>query len=175
MHETYQTAGFRTRFGALFLDAILFIPFFFLTEKLLGKSSAEIIMSIAWLSYNILFLWRQGATIGKKLFSVRVVTVDGQHLGLGRVLLRETVGRIASGILNLGYIWVVADKKNQGFHDKIAGTLVLRVDKTGNFIPRTTPPSGSWLLFFLAFVLFIGLPILGLVVALLSFPLRSTF
>ena len=40
--------------------------------------------------------------------------------------LRETVGKLVSAlILLLGFLWILWDKDRQGWHDKIAGTLVV--------------------------------------------------
>jgi RDD family. len=47
-------------------------------------------------------------------------------IGYGKGFLRW-VGMIISGlVLLLGYIWILIDKKNQGWHDKIAGTYVIK-------------------------------------------------
>jgi len=47
--------------------------------------------------------------------------------GFGRMLLRETLGKIVSGLfLGLGYFWAVFDRDSQAWHDKIAGTVVLK-------------------------------------------------
>ena len=69
----------------------------------------------------------RGATVGKKVFGMRVVTADGQKIGFGRSLLRHTVGYFVSGIVfGLGFIWIGFDPHKQGWHDKIAGTYVVR-------------------------------------------------
>lgn len=68
-----------------------------------------------------------GATIGKKVFGLKVVKPDGTPPGFGRALLRQTVGYWVSGaVFYLGFIWVALDEHKQGWHDKIAGTYVVR-------------------------------------------------
>lgn len=68
-----------------------------------------------------------GATLGKKAFGIKVVREDGSAPGLGRSILRETIGKIASGsIFNLGYLWAAFDPRKQTWHDKIADTYVIR-------------------------------------------------
>jgi uncharacterized RDD family membrane protein YckC len=72
-------------------------------------------------------LTARGATIGKKVFGMRVVTADGQNIGFGRSLLRHTVGYFVSGLFfGLGFLWIGFDPHKQGWHDKIAGTYVVR-------------------------------------------------
>jgi uncharacterized RDD family membrane protein YckC len=73
----------------------------------------------------ILF-WRfRGATPGKMLISARIV--DAKTLGAPST--GQLVGRyfayILSSILMLGFLWIAFDKRKQGWHDKLAGTVVI--------------------------------------------------
>ena len=75
------------------------------------------------IGYNVGFWMLSGQTPGKRLLGVRVMRTDGTRLKLGNALRRQ-VGYWISGILYLGYIWILFDSKRQGFHDKLAGTIV---------------------------------------------------
>jgi uncharacterized RDD family membrane protein YckC len=76
--------------------------------------------------YNIFFIWKYGATLGKKWLKIKVVSIDSQPLSLGQVILRETIGKFLSGlILQLGYLWALWDKNRQTWHDKLAKTYVV--------------------------------------------------
>jgi uncharacterized RDD family membrane protein YckC len=51
---------------------------------------------------------------------------DGSAPGLGRSFLRY-IGYFVSGLaLGIGFLWVAFDSRKQGWHDKIAGTVVIR-------------------------------------------------
>jgi uncharacterized RDD family membrane protein YckC len=90
---------------------------------LLGLGVLAIVLTVLY--YTI--LTARGATIGKKVFGMRVVTADGQNIGFGRSLLRHTVGYFVSGLFfGLGFLWIGFDPHKQGWHDKIAGTYVVR-------------------------------------------------
>ena len=40
--------------------------------------------------------------------------------GFGTMFLREIIGKaISSMVLSLGFIWILLDDKNQGWHDKL--------------------------------------------------------
>jgi uncharacterized RDD family membrane protein YckC len=68
-----------------------------------------------------------GATIGKKVFGLKVVKENGDVPGFGVALLRQTIGYWVSGaIFDLGFLWVAFDDKKQGWHDKICQTYVVR-------------------------------------------------
>jgi uncharacterized RDD family membrane protein YckC len=58
---------------------------------------------------------------------IKVVSVNGGNLTYGQAILREVLGKWLSGLfLNLGYLWTVFDSKKQSWHDKIAGSVVIR-------------------------------------------------
>ncbi len=69
-----------------------------------------------------------GQTLGKTLAGIKVISVDGSSVSLGKALLRY-LGYILSGaLLSLGFLWVALDPKRQGWHDKMAGTYVVHSD-----------------------------------------------
>ena len=76
------------------------------------------------LIYDVGFWVLAGQTPGKRLMGLLVVRTNGGRLKLGSALLRW-VGYWVSGILFLGFLWVLLDSKRQGFHDKLARTLVV--------------------------------------------------
>jgi uncharacterized RDD family membrane protein YckC len=67
------------------------------------------------------------ATPGKMLISARIVDAKtGGKPGLGQCILRY-LGYFVSIIpFGLGLLWVAFDPRKQGWHDKIAGTVVVR-------------------------------------------------
>lgn len=78
----------------------------------------------------IIFWLARGATPGKMVIGARLV--DAATLGkltTGQAILRY-IGYYASTIpLLLGLVWVGFDARKQGWHDKIAGTLVIKAPK----------------------------------------------
>lgn len=67
-----------------------------------------------------------GQTPGKMLFDLRVIQADGEPLTAPCSLLRAA-GLVVGGLLLfLGPLWAVVDPHKQGFHDKLAGTYVIR-------------------------------------------------
>ncbi len=85
-----------------------------------------ILASILTLAYYVV-LTASGATLGKKVFGLKVVKADGSTPGFGSALLRHTIGYFVSGLFcMLGFIWIIFDPHHQGWHDKIAGTYVVR-------------------------------------------------
>ncbi|HSW96519.1 MAG TPA: signal peptidase I [Candidatus Saccharimonadales bacterium] len=88
--------------------------------------------------YGTLFIWKKGATPGKMIFKLKVVTTYYRPIGFWSALFRESIGKwISSLIFNLGYLWVLIDKKNQAWHDKMAHTFVVKLTENKNLIPGT--------------------------------------
>ena len=78
-------------------------------------------------AYFIYFYGTTGQTPGKKLLGLKVVRTDGKPMTLGIAFLRW-VGYIISKLpFFLGFIWVAFDGRKQGWHDKIAGTYVIKI------------------------------------------------
>lgn len=143
-------AGFWARFAASIIDglilSLIFLPVNFLfwvvdqniyfwgawnVER--GISSGLVLLFnlvrtlVSWAYYSYL-TGRYGATLGKKLLGLRVVSEDLQPITYGTAIVREIPAKLLSALAcMLGYIWVGFDTRKQGWHDKIAGTLVIQV------------------------------------------------
>lgn len=86
-----------------------------------------VVAFVGYVAVLCVFLAR-GKSPGKALAGIRVVDKrNGSFPGFGRMLLRETLGKFVSGLfLGLGYFFAIFDRDSQAWHDKIAGTVVLK-------------------------------------------------
>jgi len=92
-----------------------------------GLMIFQLIFGLIVLVYIVVMLKKFGGTVGKLILGLRVVNSGGGELGIGQILLRETIGKIVSLIvLYIGFIMVGFDERKQGLHDKIAGTFVIK-------------------------------------------------
>lgn len=75
-------------------------------------------------------LWRlSGQTVGKWLLGLRVVSVDGGRVRIGRGLARLG-GYVVSALpLYAGFLWVLVDPQRRALHDRLARTRVIYVDR----------------------------------------------
>ncbi|HVC03123.1 MAG TPA: RDD family protein [Candidatus Acidoferrales bacterium] len=85
------------------------------------------------------FMWSTGATLGQRLLRIRVVdAATNEPLSLGRSLARY-FGFVISAIpLAIGLIWAAFEPRKRGWHDHMAGSLVLR----GKQQPPSTDAAG---------------------------------
>ncbi len=185
--EVYTKGTLIERLTAFMIDeAVLLIPLLLIQYIVLTLTSLPsrniisiILQVILIYGYNILFIAKDGATIGKKMMRLKVVTVKYGKVNFTHAVIRETVGKwISELVFELGYLWVLINKKRQGWHDTIAGTLVVKVDKTGKILHDTSPYfSKKSLIVFIFFFLvwgfaFILLPIVILLNLMVDSPFR---
>lgn len=75
--------------------------------------------------YFVLFWVLVGATPGMQILGLRVVRSNGQMLSWSRAIVRYIGYFLSAIILLLGFLWVFIDGRRQGWHDKLADTLVV--------------------------------------------------
>ena len=133
---SYPRAGFWERMGAAFLDmvAVGFItgiahrPLGYLLAFLNGP---PIFFIVALAYFAGLWAWK-GTTIGGIVLKLQVVRHDGGPLTFLVALVRGLAAAFSAVVLFLGFFWIGWDREKQGWHDKIAGTVVVR-------LPRSAP------------------------------------
>ena len=87
--------------------------------------ATEVIDSVFAIVYPIAFWAVLGETPGDMLLGLRIVRTDGRRMNLRCALLRYVGCLLAALPLFLGFLWILADDRRQGWHDKIASTYVL--------------------------------------------------
>lgn len=125
-------AGFWIRFLAIFIDGIIVgivgsaVAAIF-NLSLNGRSGFNLVIGLVYYVYfwSNSSLW-PGQTIGSKLLNIRVIKTDGSDLDLGGAVIRYVGFVISAAALLIGLIWAAFDPNKQGWHDKIAGTYVVR-------------------------------------------------
>ena len=101
----------------------------------MGKISSEgvllvalygLLLGLLWGMYFVGFTAICGQTPGKRIMGLHVVNENGTPVDWEAASVRCFIGYPVSLLpLGLGCYWALVDKKNQAWHDKIAGTLVI--------------------------------------------------
>jgi uncharacterized RDD family membrane protein YckC len=79
------------------------------------------------LGYFPWFWVKGGATPGMRIFRLKVVRDrDGGPLGWGEAFLRLFGFWVSSLVFYLGFAWILIDKRRRGWHDIIAGTVMVQ-------------------------------------------------
>jgi uncharacterized RDD family membrane protein YckC len=79
--------------------------------------------------YFTCFVAVWGQTPGKMILGLRVVPERQGNMTFGVAFLRWVGYIVSSFFFYFGFLWIAFDPRKQGWHDKIAGTLVVRVSK----------------------------------------------
>jgi uncharacterized RDD family membrane protein YckC len=141
MRTDLEYVGFWARAGAALIDivlqAMLIAP---VSYALYGSASSgddmfhgpgDIILNLVLPAVAVIAFWIfKGATPGKMAISARIVdAATGEPMSRRQAVLRY-VGYFVSALsMGIGYLWVAFDRRKQGWHDKIAGTVVVRRGK----------------------------------------------
>ncbi len=136
-----EYAGFWVRVGAALLDTLLVVlitfpilisiygwAYFDVSQTGAIAGVADILISWVWPAVAVIMFWLyKQATPGKMLVSVKVVDAKtGGTLSVGQSIGRYLGYFVSTIPLGLGLLWVAFDAKKQGWHDKLAGTVVVR-------------------------------------------------
>jgi len=136
-------AGFWIRFWASVIDSILvsliITPLliaafgwdYFTSSRLVRYGPLDFIISWGAPTFAIVLFWvYKSASPGKMFFSARIVDAETGQDPSARQCVVRYLGYFVSAVpLGLGFFWVAFDRRKQGWHDKLAGTVVVRCKK----------------------------------------------
>jgi len=142
MQAVPRYAGFWRRLGACMIDALLFGLLLALLQRLLGgggmwlgvgegmvllSARLDVLHNLLALVLTV-FLWvRFMGTPGKLLLGCHVVDArSGRPLGMLQAVWRYLAYLASLLPLGLGFLWIAWDRRKQGFHDKLARSVVVR-------------------------------------------------
>jgi uncharacterized RDD family membrane protein YckC len=131
--------GFWRRFAANFLDGtILGVAYKLVNAVLLATASLTgtaypgfsdwMLSTIIFWTYMIWFKSYRGATPGYNVFGIRIISIKGMQVSIKQIIVRTIFSFFSAIPLGLGYIWIAVDENRQAWHDKIAGTYVIKAD-----------------------------------------------
>jgi colicin import membrane protein len=83
-----------------------------------------VLLSAAYFSY---MHGAYGQTVGKRLLGLKVLTTHGEDIGYLTAFLRFVSTCFALGCLGMGVVWLALDPNKQGWHDKLARTVIVRL------------------------------------------------
>ena len=117
-------AGFWARMGALFLDGLLIL----LVTNLVADPGPRSVLAL--LALYAAVMWQlKGTTIGGSILGLKLVRTDGRAIDWPTAVARALGCLLSLAVAGLGFLWIVFDDERQAWHDKIAGTAVVKVPK----------------------------------------------
>lgn len=144
--QELEYAGFWIRTGATLIDTVLTIlitlplliaiyGWAYLDGEQTGFIAGPADFLISWVlpAIAVIAFWiAKQATPGKMAISAKIVdAASGNAPSAGQLVGRYFAYFVSMLPLGLGLLWVAFDKRKQGWHDKLAGTVVVRKTRRG--------------------------------------------
>jgi uncharacterized RDD family membrane protein YckC len=113
-----------------------------------ARMSFALLLTVAsylflFIAYFTYFHGMNGRTPGKMLLGLQVISTEGTRISFGIAFLRAVGYFVSAAVFHIGFIWAAFDRRKQGWHDKIAGTVVIirpqENEAAGINIPDTSP------------------------------------
>jgi uncharacterized RDD family membrane protein YckC len=118
----YPRAGFWERMGAALLDMVLVG----ILAALVHFPPFGLLIGIVY--FAGMWAWKQ-TTIGGIVIGLKVVRIDGQRFTFVTAIVRALAAMFSVVVFFFGFLWIGWDVEKQGWHDKIAGTVVVRLPR----------------------------------------------
>ncbi|HWD19464.1 MAG TPA: RDD family protein, partial [Verrucomicrobiae bacterium] len=112
-------AGFWMRMGAGFLDWVLIMVL-----SAIGGLPLVLLVGLAY--FAGMWAWK-GTTVGGIILRLQVTRTDGLPVGFLVAFVRALAAAFSAMVLFVGFFWIGWDREKQGWHDKLAGTVVVRL------------------------------------------------
>ncbi len=132
-------AGFWIRLAATVIDTVLLtviiVPLLlsiygleYLDSQSMFRGPMDFLIQCVFPALAVIVFWKYGsATPGKMLLALKIVDADtGGRLSVGQCVARYFAYSVSMLPLGLGFLWIAFDGKKQAWHDKLAGTVVIR-------------------------------------------------
>ncbi|MGC8521655.1 MAG: RDD family protein [Steroidobacteraceae bacterium] len=126
---TLPRAGFWIRMLALLIDVVLVA---FALSMIEHHGTDGMLLLLA--AYGAIMWKLRGTTVGGIICHLRVVRIDGRPMNWETAILRALGCFLSLVAAGLGFFWIAFDRERQGWHDKIAGTVVVLVPKARGLV-----------------------------------------
>jgi len=118
----YERANFGIRLAAILIDTIL-------VGVVVGSIGGGGVFPLFLGVYCVLLWFYRATTVGGIICGLKVVRLDARPVDFATAIVRTLGAYLSIICIGLGFLWVIWDPEKQTWHDKIAGTTVIRVPK----------------------------------------------
>lgn len=103
---------------------------FMFQDFIFTYSAYDILIYVLKVGYFVIMTYLTGATVGKRLLQIKVVSTEDRKPTFFEIAFRESIGKFLSGlVLYVGYFVIGADKDKKGLHDILSDTRVIYYHK----------------------------------------------
>ncbi|HSE96693.1 MAG TPA: RDD family protein [Blastocatellia bacterium] len=134
-----EQAGFGLRYGAWMFDFLItliaIMTFTFVVtavsrRSVVGSNTDLVLVSVLTLLLFVLnfivLAGSNGQSAGMRILGIRIARVDGRPFTIKDAVVRHLIGYpLSMAGFFLGFLWMLWDPRQQGWHDKLARTVVV--------------------------------------------------
>ncbi len=120
--EKPERAGFLPRLAASVLDALVVLVVW-------GMLHLPFNYLLLLLVYHVAFWAWRATTLGGAVMNLRIERLDGRKVDVAIAVVRALGAVVSIMPVFLGFLWVNWDPEKQSWHDKIAGTVIMRMPR----------------------------------------------
>ena len=148
--EGFRYAGFWIRLWATAIDVVLLLAITwpllwwvygidYLQSQSVVRGPMDFLISWVFPAVAVVVFWKyKSATPGKMVFSAKIVDAKtGGKPSTAQLIVRYFAYVVSMLPLMLGFLWIAFDRRKQAWHDKLAGTVVVR-EKNAATTPHGT-------------------------------------
>jgi uncharacterized RDD family membrane protein YckC len=120
--STLPRVGFWTRFVATLIDMIAL-------GIAVGILDIGDYFPLVATAYFIVLWSLRGTTLGGVVMGIKIVRLDDKPVDWAVSVVRSLGAFLSLFVVGLGFVWVGWDPQRQSWHDKIAGTTIVKMPK----------------------------------------------
>ncbi|GKS67281.1 hypothetical protein YTPLAS73_08280 [Nitrosarchaeum sp.] len=130
-------AKWRERFIAWIIDIAIFftgIAIVYFLDFFYGWNPNpmwEIVPCLGFSVYLVLFEWKKGQTIGKKVMNIKITNLDGTKPKLDKIII-SNIGKTFLLPIDVVLGWILTNDKKQRIFNKISDTIIIKSNTTEN-------------------------------------------
>ena len=139
----YQSVGFLRRLGAILYDALLLFTVLIFSHfpiQLLSDGAAILpgetwhrayqgyLLAVCFLYFG--WFWTHGGqTLGMRTWRICLRDENGKRISWWQSCVRFLSAILSWLVFGIGFLWVLVDKKRMAWHDRLSGTVMVRIPR----------------------------------------------
>lgn len=134
-------AGLGRRLGAALYDVLLVVALWMTTlfvwvaagdGEAVSGWPVQVVLLAEFAGFYLLSWSRRGQTLGMAAWKIKVVTEQGGAPSIDRLALRLLCAPLSILPLGMGYLWFYVGSRQQTWHDRLSGTMVVHIPKSSD-------------------------------------------
>ncbi len=125
----YEPVGFGPRLLAALIDVVIVAIAITILDPLALWIELSSYFLLIWLGYHVAFWVWKSTTLGGAALNLKLERIDGRDITIAVAVVRALASILSFVCVGMGFFWANWDEERQSWHDKIAGTVIVKTPK----------------------------------------------